>query len=203
MLFFKAIALLTLSFLAVASPGGEPSKTTTPAKTSKTTTPVKTSTTTTPVKTSKTTTPVKTSTTTTPVKTSKTTTPVKTSTTTTPSKPTTTSTSPLPTKTLSPTTTVTVTETATPTSEPASQCDTGNIQCCDSTEEASSASGQQLLGLLGIVLDDLNVLLGVTCSPISVIGIGGNSCTAAPVCCENNNFNGLISIGCVPIILGL
>ncbi|KAI5118972.1 hypothetical protein M0805_001111 [Coniferiporia weirii] len=97
--------------------------------------------------------------------------------------------------------TTTVTVTATPTATTVSQCNTGDIQCCQSTESASSASGAALLGLLGIVLDDLNVLIGVTCSPISVIGVGGDSCDASPVCCEDNSFNGLIAIGCVPITL--
>ena len=71
--------------------------------------------------------------------------------------------------------TTTVTITATPTATTASQCNTGPIQCCDSTEQASSEKGTSLLGLLGIVLEDLNVLLGINCSPISVIGLGGNS----------------------------
>ncbi len=57
-----------------------------------------------------------------------------------------------------------------------------------SGEQASSASGAALLGLLGIVLQDTNVLLGVDCSPITVIGVGsGSACSANAVCCENNN----------------
>ncbi|KAH7884679.1 hydrophobin 2 [Phlebopus sp. FC_14] len=85
--------------------------------------------------------------------------------------------------------------------EPASQCNTGPIQCCNS---ASDPSVIPLLGLLGIDLSDLNVLVGLTCSPITVIGTGlGGSCSADPVCCENNNFDGLISIGCTPININL
>jgi hypothetical protein len=53
--------------------------------------------------------------------------------------------------------------------------------------QANSISGTTLLGLLGVVLTDLNVLLGVNCSPITVIG-GGSSCSAQPVCCQNNSF---------------
>ncbi|EIN06924.1 fungal hydrophobin, partial [Punctularia strigosozonata HHB-11173 SS5] len=88
-----------------------------------------------------------------------------------------------------------------PTPTTVSQCNTGSLQCCNSVESASSASASLLLGLLGIVLDAVDVLIGVTCSPISVIGLGGSSCSANPVCCENNSFGGLISIGCVPITL--
>jgi hypothetical protein len=56
-----------------------------------------------------------------------------------------------------------------------SQCNTGPIQCCDSVQQASSPTASQLLGLLGVVVSDLNVLVGITCTPVSVIGAGGNS----------------------------
>ncbi|RPD64626.1 fungal hydrophobin [Lentinus tigrinus ALCF2SS1-7] len=99
------------------------------------------------------------------------------------------------------TTTVTVTAPAS-TVTSASQCSTGDLQCCKSVESASSLGGTLLLGLLGIVLSDLNVLLGLNCSPITVIGVGsGDACSANVVCCSNNNVGGLISIGCVPVLL--
>ncbi|KAK7460567.1 hypothetical protein VKT23_009288 [Stygiomarasmius scandens] len=85
----------------------------------------------------------------------------------------------------------------------AGQCNTGPIQCCNSVQSASSNAASTLLGLLGIVVQDLNVLVGLDCNPIGVIGIGGNSCTAQPVCCENNNFNGIVSLGCTPVNLNL
>ncbi|KAI8970904.1 hydrophobin 1 [Trametes punicea] len=85
---------------------------------------------------------------------------------------------------------------------PRDTCSTGPIQCCQSVESADSAAGSLLLGLLGIVLEDVTALIGLDCSPITVIGVGtGNSCSANAVCCENNNVGGLISIGCVPIEL--
>ena len=55
-----------------------------------------------------------------------------------------------------------------------SQCNTGPIQCCNSVEKASNPAVSTLLGLLGIVLGDVDALVGVTCSPITVIG-GGSS----------------------------
>jgi hypothetical protein len=66
---------------------------------------------------------------------------------------------------------------ATPTrrNTPASQCNTGPVQCCNSVEKADSADATKILGLLGVVLQDLNVLVGITCTPISVIGVGGDS----------------------------
>jgi len=54
--------------------------------------------------------------------------------------------------------------------------------------QPSSTQGSLLLGLLGIILQDLNLNIGIGCSPISVVGVGGNACTATPVCCQNNNF---------------
>ncbi|KAJ3541452.1 hypothetical protein NM688_g6079 [Phlebia brevispora] len=84
--------------------------------------------------------------------------------------------------------------------DPTSQCNTGSIQCCSQTESASSESASFLLGLLGIVLEDITALIGLDCSPISVIGVGsGSACTASPVCCSNTAVGGLIGIGCVPI----
>ncbi|KAK0199590.1 hydrophobin-251 [Desarmillaria ectypa] len=82
---------------------------------------------------------------------------------------------------------------------------TGTAQCCDSTENPNnlSPSTTALMALLGIVAGDITATVGLTCSPISVIGVGGTNCNAQPVCCDNNNFNGLIALGCTPINIGL
>ncbi|KAI9570790.1 hydrophobin-251 [Boletus coccyginus] len=76
-----------------------------------------------------------------------------------------------------------------------SQCNTSDQYCCNSviTQYTSAVSG-----VLG-VLDGLNLAGDITCSPISIIGVPGNSCTQQPVCCTNNNFNGVANIGCSPI----
>ncbi|KAI0079770.1 fungal hydrophobin [Panus rudis PR-1116 ss-1] len=102
------------------------------------------------------------------------------------------------------TTTTTIVVTATPpasTPIPANSCSTGPIQCCNSVQQANSPGVSSLLGLLGIVLSGTNVLAGIGCSPISVIGVGGGNCKAQAVCCENNSFGSLISLGCVPVSL--
>ncbi|KAF7800307.1 hypothetical protein EIP86_011556 [Pleurotus ostreatoroseus] len=100
-----------------------------------------------------------------------------------------------------PTVTVTVTAAA-PTVTTVSECNTGSISCCNSVVESNSAEANLLLGLLGVVLGSVTGLLGLGCSPISVIGIGsGNACSANPVCCENNSIGGIINIGCIPITL--
>lgn len=52
--------------------------------------------------------------------------------------------------------------------------------------QASSGLGSILLGLLGVVVEGVDVLLGVNCSPISVIGVGGGNCDSNVVCCEDS-----------------
>ncbi|KAF5348084.1 hypothetical protein D9758_010063 [Tetrapyrgos nigripes] len=86
---------------------------------------------------------------------------------------------------------------------PASQCNTGGLQCCNNVQTTPTGVVPGLLKLLGIVLGAVDVPIGVTCNPISVIGIGGDSCTAQPVCCENNSFNGVVALGCSPVNLNL
>ncbi|THU89766.1 fungal hydrophobin [Dendrothele bispora CBS 962.96] len=84
------------------------------------------------------------------------------------------------------------------------QCSTGTLSCCSSVQSTqSNPLLGLLLGLLGIVLGPINAEVGINCSPISVIGVGGNSCTAQPACCQDNNFNGLITVGCSPISIAL
>ncbi|KAI0765930.1 hydrophobin [Trametes elegans] len=91
---------------------------------------------------------------------------------------------------------------ATPVPQGSGSCNTGPISCCNEVRSASDTGVTTLLGLLGVVLDDITASVGLQCSPINVIGAGaGNACSSTPVCCQNNNFGGLISIGCVPIIL--
>ncbi|RPD69549.1 fungal hydrophobin [Lentinus tigrinus ALCF2SS1-7] len=91
---------------------------------------------------------------------------------------------------------------ATPVPGGSGSCSTGPIQCCKSVEKASDPATSVLLGLVGVVVQGVDVLVGLTCSPITVIGVGsGGSCEASTVCCENNNVGGLVSIGCVPVSL--
>ncbi|KIJ38674.1 hypothetical protein M422DRAFT_176246 [Sphaerobolus stellatus SS14] len=82
------------------------------------------------------------------------------------------------------------------------QCNTGEAQCCDTVQSASAPAASLITGLLGIVISGVDVLVGLGCTPITIIGLDqGAHCAQEPVCCENNNFNGLINIGCTPISL--
>ncbi len=57
----------------------------------------------------------------------------------------------------------------------ASGCTTGSVQCCESTQTANSLPISIILSLLGIVLPDLSALIGLGCTPISVIGVGSGN----------------------------
>ncbi|KAH9475218.1 Fruiting body protein SC3 [Psilocybe cubensis] len=100
------------------------------------------------------------------------------------------------------TTTVTTSPGA-PTSIPANQCNGSNLQCCNSLERSDGSLVGTLLGLLGVVIQGVEVLVGINCSPIDILGIGQNGCHSQPVCCQNNDFSGIIAIGCVPININL
>ncbi|KAF6745970.1 fungal hydrophobin-domain-containing protein [Ephemerocybe angulata] len=83
------------------------------------------------------------------------------------------------------------------------QCGSGPVQCCKSVGKSNDSAISLLLGLLGISPPSATETVGVGCSPVGLLGIGGNSCSSQPVCCSNNSFNGLVAIGCVPININL
>lgn len=67
--------------------------------------------------------------------------------------------------------------TASPTpNTPAPQsCSTGPIQCCNQVQSASSSLASVLLGAVGVVVQDLNLPIGIACAPITGIGLGTGS----------------------------
>ncbi|PPQ77825.1 hypothetical protein CVT25_015319 [Psilocybe cyanescens] len=82
-------------------------------------------------------------------------------------------------------------------------CNTGPVQCCNQMFDSNTEQANFLLALVGAVVGPITGQIGANCSPISAIGIAGNSCTQQPVCCANNDFNGLVNIGCTPINVNL
>ncbi|KAK0206165.1 hydrophobin-251 [Desarmillaria ectypa] len=88
------------------------------------------------------------------------------------------------------------------------KCNTGSLQCCKSVQNPKSSAAQEALGLLNIPVGEITADVGLTCDPITVIGLGTNQCTSQPACCEKNNFgtvlqNGVVALGCTPVNLGL
>ncbi|KAJ7333394.1 hydrophobin 2 [Mycena albidolilacea] len=89
-----------------------------------------------------------------------------------------------------------------PTPIPFSQCHTGDAQCCNSVESVQAPGVTAILGTLGIGVADNTIVVGLNCAPITIIGVGGGgNCAEQPVCCSNNEFDGLISLGCTPLLL--
>jgi hypothetical protein len=105
---------------------------------------------------------------------------------------------------------------------PISQCNTGNAQCCNSATQATSPAAKTQLGLLGLVVQGVDVLLGLvdlnlhlskhqltlayrfTCTPINVAAFAGAAdCSQKPLCCENNNFGGAVSAYLASTILSI
>ncbi|KAG6374173.1 fungal hydrophobin [Boletus reticuloceps] len=82
-------------------------------------------------------------------------------------------------------------------------CNSGSVNCCNSVQTYKEAVNKPEFSFLKTVLAQVDVVastpLGLTCNPISVIGVGGNSCSQQTVCCDNNNFNGVVAVGCTPI----
>ncbi|KAJ7670803.1 fungal hydrophobin [Mycena polygramma] len=73
-------------------------------------------------------------------------------------------------------------------------------QCCSSVESTSSSAVSAVAALLGLDLSGLDVPIGLSCSPITVIG---NNCGGTTVNCDapEKEWGGLIAINCLPITL--
>ncbi|TFK26325.1 fungal hydrophobin [Coprinopsis marcescibilis] len=82
------------------------------------------------------------------------------------------------------------------------QCEGGYVRCCDAVEDSASLSSptHALLGVLNVDVTQLTGQVGIACTGVNVIGLGASpSCSNQQVCCNNNNFNGVVALGCTPI----
>ncbi|KAL0564384.1 hypothetical protein V5O48_017665 [Marasmius crinis-equi] len=77
---------------------------------------------------------------------------------------------------------------------------TSGLQCCDSTTTASDPTAAALLTTLGIVLQDLNVVVGLTCSPITVVGGGNGACSKTTVYCEDNSHSKYLTLASIEVL---
>ncbi|KAF7336036.1 Hydrophobin 2 [Mycena sanguinolenta] len=71
-------------------------------------------------------------------------------------------------------------------------------QCCNSVVSSTSSAASVVAALLGLDLTGLNVPIGLSCSPITVLG---NNCGGTSVTCDapDQEWGGLIAINCIPI----
>ncbi|KAI0363805.1 hydrophobin-domain-containing protein [Pilatotrama ljubarskyi] len=81
-------------------------------------------------------------------------------------------------------------------------CGTNPLQCCQLTMPANSTIASALLGAVGVAAADVTTLVGIACTPIDGIGVGGSAaCSAHTVCCANEGaLAGLISLSCLPVL---
>ena len=56
-----------------------------------------------------------------------------------------------------------------------SQCNVGEVQCCNTITGADDPEAQAVINQVGAVIDDLTVAVGLDCNPITVIGAGFGS----------------------------
>ncbi|KAJ7034635.1 hydrophobin [Mycena alexandri] len=71
-------------------------------------------------------------------------------------------------------------------------------QCCSSVVPSSNAGAGLVAALLGLDISGLLVDVGLSCSPITVLG---NNCGGTTVTCDapEEEWGGLIAINCIPI----
>ncbi|KIP01791.1 putative hydrophin-like protein [Phlebiopsis gigantea 11061_1 CR5-6] len=70
--------------------------------------------------------------------------------------------------------------------------------CCNSVAASSSKEGASILDTLPIDVGSLTGLVGLTCSPITVIGVAsGDACSGTTVNCNT----GGVGLGCIPVVL--
>ncbi|KLO13694.1 fungal hydrophobin [Schizopora paradoxa] len=75
--------------------------------------------------------------------------------------------------------------------------------CCTSTTTAGNSAFASLFKSIGIDVSDVNVPIGLGCSPITVVGVSGTSCTNDPVSCDQIFSPSLVGLNCVPADVSL
>ncbi|KAH6901334.1 fruiting body protein SC1 [Coprinopsis sp. MPI-PUGE-AT-0042] len=82
-----------------------------------------------------------------------------------------------------------------------SQCNGSTLKCCNSVQENKPTNKglTSIIGLLGLDASQLAAQVGITCTAVNVLAVGGNKCAGQTACCSGNNFNGLVNAACVPV----
>ncbi|KAF7290419.1 Hydrophobin 2 [Mycena chlorophos] len=89
---------------------------------------------------------------------------------------------------------------ATTTTAPPPVTTPSSPQCCDSVVSSTSTAAAAVAALVGIDLTGLDVPIGLSCSPITVVG---NNCAGTNVTCDapEEEWDNLIAINCITIVL--
>ncbi|KAF9448287.1 hypothetical protein P691DRAFT_816832, partial [Macrolepiota fuliginosa MF-IS2] len=97
----------------------------------------------------------------------------------------------------------------TPPPPPASLCNTDKLYCCNNSPLIATDDPVTgvIFALLNIAVAPVTALVGLgagSCNSITAAGLlnNGNMYSQLPVCCQNNQFSGLLVIGCSPATLG-
>jgi len=91
---------------------------------------------------------------------------------------------------------------AAPTPNGGGECSTGDQYCCNSVQQSNAPQAAGLIASLAAQVSGI-VPVGLTCDPLSFLALHSQSCSQQPVCCNGDNFNGLLVIGCSPININL
>ncbi|KAG6810321.1 hypothetical protein H0H92_012410 [Tricholoma furcatifolium] len=79
-------------------------------------------------------------------------------------------------------------------------CSSDKELCCNSVHDSQDAEVAKIFSLIGIAAQGVTGQVGVTCVPVSaLVGINGQSCSQQTVCCADNNYNGIVALGCTPV----
>ncbi|KAG2153624.1 hydrophobin [Suillus bovinus] len=83
------------------------------------------------------------------------------------------------------------------------QCNTGNVQCCESATTTSEYNASARRNGLAELPTTLSGYVGQSCTPLGIAALSsGASCRQQPMCCSNNQMNGVVNVGCTPINIG-
>ncbi|KAG6372708.1 hypothetical protein JVT61DRAFT_6295 [Boletus reticuloceps] len=82
------------------------------------------------------------------------------------------------------------------TASTANQCNNGELQCCNVTKASQAPSS--IINGLGL---NPNTPIGLNCSPLSVLQLGGSQCSQQAVCCDDTRAveNQVVGIDCSPV----
>ncbi|KAF7363221.1 Hydrophobin 2 [Mycena venus] len=75
-----------------------------------------------------------------------------------------------------------------------------SLQCCASVVSSTNIAASAVAALLGLDLTGLDVPVGLSCSPITVVG---NNCGSTTVNCDapDSLWGGLLALNCLPVTL--